>query len=196
MKSLIALLCITLAVFVSPSLWANTDEMPLLDDRLSNRDPHFPIDFSWLTNRYNFDQIEEYADEFYGNHYKSWERYLTGKQREFAGIFGLSNIFFRVNLKNYDETKIVLSRKLLSGRVLLKYTAPVGDISDCELYLSLKPHRIAKIVGRGHINGEKSIAILINRHFGSNYLYKAADKRAAQRTRKLLGRVSRALNCD
>ena len=196
MKSLIALLCITLAVFVSSPLWANTDEMPLLNDRISNRDSHFPIDFGWLTNRYNFDQIEEYVDEYYGNYYKSWEKYLTGKQREFAGKFGLSNIFFRVNLKNYDETKIVLSRKLLSDRILLKYTAPVGDISDCELYLSLKPHRIAKIVGRGHINGEKSIAILINRPFGSNYLHKAADKRAAQRTRKLLGKVSRALNCD
>ncbi len=194
MKSLIALLCITLTVFVSYSLRADTDGTDSYDlsAHLPAQESRFPIDFSWITNRYDFQRIEKYIDEYYGTYYKSWEKYVTSKQREIAGRVGLSDIFFKLNLKNYEDTKIVLSRRLWNDKLLFRYLAPVGDMRNFDLFVAVEPHRLARLVGRGSINGEVSVAIIVNRPFGSKRIDRSADRR----TRKLLGQVRRMLNCD
>lgn len=194
MKSLIALLCIALTVFVSYSLRADTDETDSYDlsVHLPAQESHFPIDFSWITNRYDFQRIEKYIDEYYGTYYKSWEKYVTSKQREIAGRVGLSNIFFKLNLKNYEDTKIVLSRRLWNDKLLFRYLAPVGDMRDFDLFVAVEPHRLMKLIGRGSINGEKSVAIVVSKPLGSKRIDRSADRR----TRKLLGQVRRMLNCD
>lgn len=189
MKRLLTLLCITFTVFTALSSRADTDEISLYEpsDRLPAYDSRFPVDFSWIVERYDFDWIERYIDEYYGTRYKHWERYLTSKQRELAGKFGLSSIRVKPNFRCYEDTKIALSRGVWNNRLLVRYLAPVGDIRDFELFIALRPHRFATFIARGHINGERSIAIVMKRPFGSE----SGNKDAMRRARRFLGKAKR-----
>jgi hypothetical protein len=189
-KGLLALVGTTLTVFAAVfSSSADTDEINLYESNsyLPAYDSRFPIDFSWVVERYDFDRIEEYIDEYYGTYYKHWERYLTSKQRELAGKFGLSNIFFKPNLRCYENTKIVFTKSIWNDTLLLRYLAPVGDVRDFELFVVLRPHQAMTLIARGHIDGERSIAIVVKKSLGSE----SRETDLARRTKRLLGRAKR-----
>ncbi len=194
MRSLFALLCITLTVFIGLSSRADFDETGFYEwsSRPPTYDSQFPIDFSWIVGLYDFDWIEEYIDEYYGSYYKYCEKYLASKQREIAGKFGLSNIFFKPNLRRYEDTKAVLSKRVWGDRLLLRYLAPVGDIRDFELFVAFKPHRFVTLITKGHMNGEQSVAIVINRPFGSE----SENRDAARQARRLLRKAKRLVKFD
>lgn len=193
-KSLPVFLCIALVVFTAFSLRADIDENDLYEssDRFSTRNSRFPIDFGWIVDLYEFVWIEAYIDEYYGIYYKHWERYLASKQREIAGKFGLSNIHFRPNLKRYEDTELVLSKSIWKDRLLLRYLAPIGDMGDLRLLVALKPHRLVTFVADGHRNGERSIAILVERPLGS----KSREANAQRRAKRLLYRAKKLAKCE
>ncbi len=184
----LALLCITLVVSVTFSLRADTDENSLdeLNDFLPSHEPSFAIDFGWLVGDYEFDWIGD-IDEYYGTYFRHWESYLTNKQKEFAGKFGLSNIFFKFDLEDYKNTKVVFSKSISNDRLLLRYLAPVDNMGDFDLSIAIKPHRRVTLIARGHMNGERSIAIVIKKSFGSEDTY------TDQRARRFLRRAKRLL---
>ncbi len=192
MKRLVALLCFTLTVCVvsSPCVTANEDYFYELNS-YSHPAPESRslIDFRWIMERYDFDSVEEYIDEYYINYYKSWERYLTSKQREIAGKFGLSDIFFKPNFSRYENTKLVLSKRLWGNRLLLRYLAPVGDMGDFELFLALKPSPLITFVARGRVSGGGSVAIVINRPFG-----RSKNRNAELKTIRLLEKARQFLD--
>lgn len=194
MRGLLALLCTTLTIFTAFSLRADTGEVNFyeLSSCLPAHDSRFPIDFSWIIQRYDFDWIEEYIDEYYGAYYKHYERYLTSKQRELAGKFGLSNIFLKPNLKRYENTKVVFSKQLWGDRLLLRYLAPLGDIRNFELFIALQPYRSVRLITRGRMNGEESIVIVVNRPFGSE----SANRDAVRRARRLLREAKRLVKLN
>lgn len=196
MERLLALLYITLTILMVFSPHVNTDEICFhqLDGRPPTYNSRFPIDFGWFVERYDFDRIEGYIDEYYGTYFKHWERYLTSKQRELAGKFGLSDIFLKPNFKRYENTKVVLSRKIWNDRLLLKYLASAGNMGDFEFFIALKPYRFTTFIAKGHVNGERSIAVVISKSFGSNSRnsYRDADRR----TRRLLGKARRLVGCN
>ena len=187
MKRLLTLLCIALTVPTALSVRADTGEISHyeLNDHFPTYDSRFSIDFSWIVERYDFDRIEKYIDEYYGARYKYWEKYLTSKQRELASKFGLSNIHVKPNFRCYEDTKVVFSRRIWNDRLLVRYLAPAGDIRDFELLVALKPHRFATFIVKGHINGERSMAIVVKKPFGSE----SGNRDAMRRARRLLGKA-------
>ena len=189
MKSLFTLLCTILILFAASSR-ANTGSLSLyeLNAYPPTQSSSFPIDFGWIAERYDFDRIEQYVDEYYATYYKHWERYLTGKQRELAGKFGLSDIFLKPNLRRYENTKIVFSKRLWDNRLSLRYLAPIGDVRSFWFSVALKPYRYTTFLASSHLNGESSIALVINRPFGNE------SGRAELRAKRLLGRAKRLIN--
>lgn len=192
MERLIALLCTTITVFTLLSPRADTDEIDLceLSSYPPTYDSRFPIDFGWIVDHYDFDWIEEYIDEYYESYYKHCERYLTSKQREIAGKFGLSNIVFKPDFRRYENTKVTFSKGIWGNRLLFRYLAPVGDLGDFELFVALKPHRFVTFIAKGRLNGEESIAIMVSRPFGSE----KENRDMTRRTRRLLRRVKRLVD--
>jgi hypothetical protein len=188
MKSALTFLFIALVVSIASSSRADTDELHKLNDFLPAYQPRFPVDLSWIIGHYEFDWIGN-IDEYYGTYYRYWERYLTDKQRKFAGKFGLSNIFFKPDFRDYENTKVVFSKSIQNDRLLLRYLAPVGDMGDFNLSLAVKPHQRVTFVAQGHMNGEKSIAMVIQKPLGSDSESIYADRRA----RKLFQRAKRLL---
>ena len=168
---------------------ADADEIRFyeLSSRCPTHDSRFPIDFGWIIERYDFDWIEEHIDEYYGTYYKHWERYLSSKQRELAGKFGLSNIFVKPNFRRYEDTKVVFSKSIWGDRLRLRYLAPAGDIRDFELSIALKPHRFVTLITKGCMNGEESVVIVVNRPFGSE----KDSKDAVRQARRLLREAKR-----
>ncbi len=188
MKSLPVLLHIALTVLIAPSLRANIDDIssyqlkyPLLYES------DFEIDSNWILKHYYLNRVGGYVDEYYGTYYRDWERYLSGKQRELAGKFGLSNIFFKPNFKSYEETKVAFVKNIWSDKVHLRYSAPVGDIRDFRLSVSLRPLHFMEFFAGGHMNGERSIALVVNKPLGRAN----QGKDLAWRTRRLLGKAKR-----
>jgi len=190
-KSLFALLCVTFTAFTAFSLLADVDDVDLYELNICSPtyDSHFPIDFSWIVERYDFDWVEQYIDEYYGTYYKHWERYLNSKQRELAGRFGLTNIFVKPNFRRYENTKVVFSKRIWDDRLVIRYLAPVRDVWDFELLIAMKPHRFVTLITKGHMNGEESIAIVVNRPFGSE----SENRDAARQARRLLGEAKRLM---
>jgi len=127
---------------------------------------HFPIKLGWLIGDYDFDRIEEYIDEYYISYYKSWERYLISKQREFASNFGLTNIVFRPDFKQYEDTKLVLSKSVWGDKLTFRYIAPISNMWKFDTSIAIKPFRFITLIGKGDIDGEVSALIVINKTFG------------------------------
>ena len=192
MKSSLVFLCITLVVFTSFSARSDTDEGSLndLDDFLPAREPRFPIDLGLFIGRYEFDWIED-IDGYYGTYFKYWEDYLTNEQKKFAGKFGLSNIYFKPDFRNYENTKVVLCKSIQNDWLLLRYLAPVGDMGDFGFSIALKPFRRMTLLAEGYASGERSIAAVFEGSFGckTEASYTDKDKRA----RKILERMERLL---
>ena len=194
-RTFLVYLSVSLAVFSTLSLCVYAENPDLYLHKqpfLSSYDSDLPIEPSWIIKQYDFDQIEEYIDEYYVSYYKYWENYIADKQKELAGKFFLSDIIVKPNLRRYENTKLVLSRRFWNDRILLRYLAPLGNMGDCELLVSFKPYRFTKIVASGHMNGEKSIVLVINKTFGSEDRNKKSD----DRTRKVLNRAKKILRCD
>ena len=189
MKSMFTLLCTILVAFAASSR-ANAGSLSPYEfgGYPPTQSSGFPIDFGWITERYDFDRIEQYVDEYYATYYKHWERYLTSKQRELAGKFGLSDIFLKPNLKRYENTKIVFSKRLWDNRLSLRYLAPLGDVRSFWFSVALKPYRYTTFLASSHLNGESSIALVINRPFGNE------SGRAELRAKRLLGQAKRLIN--
>jgi hypothetical protein len=146
-----------------------------------------PIGFSWLVERYDFDRIEEYVDEYYTGHYKNWEKFLTTKQREFAGRFGLSNIFVRPDFNCYENTKIALTKGIWNDRLLFRYLAPVRNIEDFEVSVAIRPQRFVTFLVKSERNGEQRVVLVINRPLGHD----KNSEYATRRLRWLLGHMKR-----
>ena len=173
-------------------LYADTDETIFysLDSCSLTYNSHSAVSLSWIFERYDFDWIVEYVDQYYGNYYKNCERFLTGKQREIAGKFGLSNIFFKPDFRVYENTKIVLTKRLWHDRLRFRYLAPLGDVRNFDVSVAVKPYRFVTVSARGNINGETSIAIVVNKPLGR--ASKLGD--TARRTKSLLGRAKQLAN--
>jgi hypothetical protein len=198
-RSSLALLCITLAVSIACPLRADTDgyishdgssSHEVSDICLPSYNSHFPVDFGWLFQRYDFDRVEEYVDQYYGTYYKSCERFLTSKQRELAGKFGLSSIFVKPDLRTYENTKIVLTRGFWSNRVRLRYLAPMGDPGDFDVSIAVKPYRYTTFYARGDMDGKISIALAVNKPLGRGF----TKGDPARRTKQLLVKAKKLIH--
>jgi hypothetical protein len=154
---------------------------------VSEQDCDFPTSFGGIIGRYEFDWIEEYIDEYYGTRYKHWERYLTSKQREIAGKFGLSNIYLKPNLRCYEDTRVVFSRNLWKNRVTLRYLAPIGDLSDFRLFMALKPRKYITLIAESSIDGESRFAMVVKKPFGNDKEKMETERQAKWLIRKLDG---------
>ena len=188
MRNQLFLLWFIVAIFVTSSLCADTNKVNTYEP-----DAHFfayksppPAGFDWAFQRYTFDRIEEYFDEYYLGRYKNWEKYLTGKQREFAGKFGLTNILLRPDFRCYENTKISLSKNVWSNRLLFRCLAPVGDVRNFDLLVALKPYQYMTFFMKGQINGEKRVALVINHPIGHG-----RNSKETQRIKRLLGRAKK-----
>ncbi len=151
----------------------------------------FPIDFGWISQRYDFDRVEEYVDQYYGT-IQGYERFLTSKQREIAGRFGLSNIFVKPDLRAYENTKIILTRGIWSNRVRLRYLAPMGDLSDFDLSIAVKPYRYTTFYAKGDMDGRISIALAVNKPLGRGF----TKGDPARRTKQLLVNAKKLINIE
>lgn len=198
MRNSLALLCITLAVSLACPLRADTDNPISRDESFSHEvsdisppsyNSRFPIDFGWIFQRYDFDRVEEYVDQYYGT-IQGYEQFLTSKQREIAGKFGLSSIFVKPNLRTYENTKIVLTRGLWSNRVCLRYLAPMGDPSDFDVSIAVKPYRYTTFYARGDMDGKISIALAVSKPLGRGFT--RGD--SARRTEQLLVRAKKLIH--
>ena len=169
-------------------LRADTQEVNLCDlnsyfkDRFPTYDSRIPIKFDWFVERYDFGQIGKFIDEQCDTYHKYYG-YLTSKQRELAYKFGLSDIFLKPNFRRYEDTKVILSRSVWNDRLTVRYLAPIGDVTDFELFVAFRPYQFVRFVAKGHMNGESSIAAVVNRSFGSE---REAKKDVALRTKQLL----------
>lgn len=195
-KSLLVLLCIILAVFITSSVYSDSNVLDVFD--LNNDLDHesrFPLKLSWLIGDYDLDRIEEYIDENYISYYKIWERYLTTKQREFASNFGLTNIVFKPDFKQYEDTKLVLSKSVWKDRLTFRYMAPISNMWKFDASIAIRPYRFITFIGRGGITGEGdtirdrfevSALIVVNKALGresgkysrqqANYIVKTLEK--------------------
>ncbi len=191
MKSLLTLLCITLTVFITFLSRADTDDILFYDPNFCPPayDSHFPIGFNWIVQRYDFDRIEEYVDEYTLVYYK-YSDYLTSKQKEIAGKFGLSDVFFRPNFRRYENTKVVFSKGIWDNRLILRYLAPVSNIGDFEIFFAVKPQRFVTFILRGQMNGEQSVALVINGPLGGDNTGEDATKQV----RRWLDQAKRFVN--
>ena len=184
-RILFALLCIILAVTVTFSTLADVDGIDLheVDIYPPAYESRPLIDFNW----YDFDRIEEYVDEYYVARYKNWEKYLVGKQREFVGRFGLSDVFFRPDFRRYENTKMALTKRVWSNRLIFRYLAPVGDVRDFEISIALRPYQFMTFVVEGNIDGETRTVLVLSGPLGRD----RNNEYAKQRVRRLLGQLRR-----
>ena len=191
-RSLLALLCITLSIVITSSPRANAEKIPLYesDDYSPTYKSDHPVGFNWIFGRYDFDRIEEYVDEYYIERYKYWERYVVNKQREFAGRFGLSDIFFRPDFSRYDRTKVALTKRVWGNRLLFRYLAPVGDPKEFELFIALKPYHSVTFFVKGDTHGGGEAALVINRPLGRD----KNGEHNRRRLNRLLGQMKRLAN--
>ena len=188
-RILFALLCITLAVFMTSSSCADVNKTELYEAN-SYSPPYesrISIGFNWIFGRYDFDQIEEYVDEYYVARYKHWEKYLIGKQREFVGKFGLSDVFFRPDFRRYDNTKIALTRSVWSNKLIFRYLAPVGDVREFEISVALRPYQFMTFIVEGDVEGKAKAVIVLSGPLGRD----KNKEYAVRRVRRLLGHVRR-----
>lgn len=188
MRKLLSLLYIALTVFMTFSLCADADETKPY--RFGIYEPSYksrlPVGFNWLFQRYDLDRIEEYFDEYYIDRYKYWEKYLISKQREFAGKFGLSDIFLKPDLRRYENTKLALSKSVWNDRLLFRYLAPVGDVRDFDLSVAFRPYHFMTFIMRGQMSGEQRVALVVSQPFG-----RGKSNREVKRLRRLLGQAKK-----
>jgi hypothetical protein len=163
--------------------------LPEFNTYPSSYNSSFPIDFSWLIERYDFDKIERYIDTCYGTYYKSCEKFLASKQREIAGKFGLSDIFVKPNIKRYEYTKIILSKSIWDDKLRLRYLAPLGDMGDFKLSVAFSPYRFMTVFAEGDVRGDGSIAIAVNKPLGRGNF-----RKTEKRTKQLLGKAKKLLS--
>ncbi len=180
MKSLLALLCMVLTVFITSSIRADSEIVDVFEPGSSDPTYRF-LKSSWFFGDYDFDWIEEYIDEYYAGYYKTWERYLVSKQRELAGKFGLTNIIFKPDFREYADTKLVLSRALWNDLLTFRYIAPLGDIRNFDISIAFRPHRFISFIGRGSVNGDGSALVVISKPLGAG-----SSKSSHQKTGRLL----------
>ncbi|MFC1712653.1 hypothetical protein ACFL6S_03230 [Candidatus Poribacteria bacterium] len=188
MRKLFSLLCITFAVFMTFSLCADADETKPYKFEIyeSSYESSLSADLNEIPQWYNFDRIEGYFDELYVGRYKNWENYLVGKQREVAGKFGLTDIFFRPNFRRYDNTKIALSKSIWRDRLLFRYLAPVGDVRDFDMSVAFRPYHFMTFIMRGQMSGEQQVALVVSQPLG-----RGNNTGETQRLKWLLGQAKR-----
>ncbi len=187
-RNLFFLLCITLAVFMTFSLCADTEETKTYKFEIyeSSRESSLSTDLNEIPQWYNFDRIEEYFGELYVGRYKSWEKYLVGKQREVAGKFSLTDVFFRPDFRRYDNTKIAFSKSIWRDRLLFRYLAPVGNVRDFDMSVAFRPYHFMTFIMRGQMSGEQQVALVVSQPLG-----RGKNTRETRRIKWLLGRAKR-----
>ena len=186
------IICTVMSIIISSSLYAtdgaiNNLSIQDLDQRFADAKSHDQIRFEWLLERYDLHQIEEYVQDYYGTYFGYYERYLTIRQKEFACKLGLSDIFLQPNLRKYENTKLVFTKNIWKDRLMIRYLAPLRDMSDFELLVSFKPSKTVKLIMKSEINGESSIAAAISRPFGTS----VENTRKNSRTSKFLKKITK-----
>jgi hypothetical protein len=155
-----------------------------LNSYFSKADTHSNIRFNWIVDRYDFNQIEEYIQNRYGDYYKYYEEYLY-TQRKIAGKFGLTSIYVRPNLKQYDNSELILSKNVWDNKLNIRYLAPFHDMVDFEIMMAFRPTHSFNLIIRSGINGESSIAIAITHSFGNR-----VEKDTMRNTKRILSRIT------
>lgn len=129
-------------------------------------DSQSSIKLTWLAERYDFGQIEQYIEDQYGIYYRYYEEYFIDKQREVAGKFGLSSIYVRPSFKKYDNSKLVLTRNVWDNKLTIRYLAPLRDMVDFEIMMAFRPITSVSLIIKSELNGESSVAAAITRPLG------------------------------
>lgn len=187
MKKIMIILGITFIAFTFSQSFANGLDAELysydLNDYVSKSDTSSSsIRFSWLIERYNFNQ---YIQDRYGIYYQYYREYLD-TQQEIAGKFGLTSIYLRPDFRQYDNSRLVLIRNLWNDRLSFRYLAPLHDMSDCEFMLAFRPNQSFSIVVRSKTDGEGSVAIAITRPFGE----KKKENNTIRYTKNIIRKVT------
>lgn len=138
-----------------------------LNSHISKDDSRPMVKFGWLFEKYDFNQIEGFFQNRYGEYYRYYERYINNKQQEIANKFGLTSIYIRPNFRKYDDSKLIFTKSILNDRLTLRYLAPFYDISDFEILMAFRPNKSMNLIVRSEINGESSIAIAVSHPLGS-----------------------------
>ncbi|MGB9597699.1 MAG: hypothetical protein ACPL7B_15555 [Candidatus Poribacteria bacterium] len=138
-----------------------------LNSHINKNDSRPAVKFGWLFEKYDFDQIEGFFQNRYGEYYRYYERYINDKQQEIANKFGLTSIYIRPNFRKYDDSKLIFTKSILNDRLTLRYLAPFYDISDFEILMAFRPNKSLNLIVRSEVNGESSIAIAVTYPLGS-----------------------------
>lgn len=144
-------------------------QMELYDlNNYINKDDSRPsVRFGWLFEKYDFNQLEGFFQNRYGEYYRYYERYINNKQQEIANKFGLTSIYIRPNFKKYDDSKLIFTKSILNDRLTFRYLAPFYDISDFEILMAFRPNKSLNLIVKSDINGDSSIAIAVTHPLGS-----------------------------
>lgn len=143
------------------------------------------IKLTWLAERYDFGQIEQYIEVQYGVYYRYYEEYFIDKQREIARKFGLSSIYVRPSFKRYDNSELVLTRNVWDDKLSIRYLAPLRDMVDFEIMMTFRPIQSVSLVIKSELNGENSIAAAITHPLGK----KTEDEESFRFTKRALKKI-------
>jgi hypothetical protein len=190
MKRITAFLCTALIAITLSYSYADDDTVKQiniydLNQLLSEKDTHSAINLNWLVERYDFGQIESYIADQYGTYYR-YEQYVTNKQREIAGKFGLTSIYVRPSFKRYDDSKLILTRNVWDDKLTLRYLAPLRDMGEFEIMMAFRPIQSINLIIKSEINGESSIAAAITRPLGK----KSEDGDTMRFTKRALKKIA------
>lgn len=159
-----------------------------LNSHIAKNDSHPTIEFGWLVERYNFNQIERFIQNHYGTYYGYYEQY-TSKQQEIIGKFGLTNIYLRPNFQQYDSSKLIFTKNILDNKLTIRYLAPLYDMSDFEIFMAFRPNQSLSLMIRSDIRGESSIAAAITHPLGRSKTAKSDNTETMRNARRILKKI-------
>lgn len=171
MKRSLLLITLLLLVLTSDLL---SEEPKLKEVGLNSIDLYFSprsnsrdqVKLQWLIERYDFQQIESYIENYYGAYYKYYEKYLTVRQKEFANKFGLTDIFVQPSFRRYENTYLIFKRNFWKNRIIIRYKAPLRDITDFDISIAFRPSNMLNVMVRAERDGNNSFAAAINKPIG------------------------------
>lgn len=162
----VILICAAFTVLAASTVFPQDNQIIIPDSDSCLTNNNSSVDLNWLVERYDLGWIEQHFDQYYGEYYKPCEDFFNNKPREIAGKFGLSNIFFEPNFKRYEKTKIVLSRSFLDKKLVFRYHASVGNLDTFSLSVAVKLYDSFSFMAKSDMDGNGSIAVLVNRPLG------------------------------
>lgn len=165
---------LTVLLLLIPSSSLLSEDSKLREVGLNGIDLYFSpqsnsrdqVKLQWLIERYDFQQLESYIENYYGAYYKYYEKYLTVRQKEFANKFGLTDIFVQPSFRRYENTHLIFKRNFWKNRIIIRYKAPLRDITDFDVSIAFRPSNMFNIMVRTERGGNNSFAAAINKPIG------------------------------